>query len=150
MKRNSQWVALYLISATFVLTIASGANAQSSARRKRKKVASKVITAVKNSPPASNAVSHDIGVVVKATPFGQVVMLTNREKSPITIRKIIINDEWEIKDNPNLLHSTESWTSLPAELKLGDTLDVPVSQYRRAVIYVNLETNKGILTFKVN
>jgi hypothetical protein len=87
---------------------------------------------------------------VKSNPFGRLVILTNREKSPITIRKIIINDEWDVKDNPNLLHSTKSWVSLPVEMKLGDTLRVPLTVYRRAIIYVDLETDKGALTFKVS
>lgn len=150
MNRKYGWVALYLIVASFVLTIASDADAQSSARRKRKKAAAKVSTPVKNSPSVKPTTSsYDMGVEVKSTPFGKVIVLTNREKTTITIHKIVVNDEWEVKGS-DLLHSTKSWTSLPVELKLGDELRASLYSYDRAPIYIDLDTDKGKFTFKVN
>lgn len=150
MKRKCKWAALCLAIAALVPTFTTEATANSIQRRKGKRSPSRVTAPVKNSPSTKEAISsHDIGVEIKSTPFGRVVVLTNREKSAITISKIVINDEWEIKSS-DLLHSTKSWTSLPVKLKLGDTLRAPVSPYKRAVIYINLDTDKGKFTFKVN
>lgn len=78
------------------------------------------------------------------------MVFTNREKVPVTIRKIMINEEYDYDGNGNLLHSTRSWTTLPVELSLGDTLRVPIYPYKKAVIYIDIETDKGKLTYKVN
>lgn len=149
MKLKYRWLTLSLALVTSIPIFTMNAGALSLQRRKRKKSPSKVTAPIKNSPPAKTAISsYDIGVEVNSSFFGKVIILTNREKDTITIRKIVINDEWEIKSS-NMLHSTKSWTSLPVELKLGDELRVPVSPYEREVIYIDLETDKGKLTFKV-
>lgn len=149
MRRNCKCVVLCLSIVTLIMTFTMDTTAQSVQRRKRKKTPAKTSATIKNSSASKEPVSsHDIGVEVQSTPFGKVVILTNREKSPITVRQIVINDEWEIKSS-TLLHSTKSWTSLPVELMLGDTLRVSVSPYKRDVIYVDLYTDKGKLTFKV-
>jgi hypothetical protein len=150
MKRKYKWITLFLALVTSIPTFTISATALSLQRRKRKKTPSNATVPLKNSPSTKSAVSsYDIGVEVKSTPFGKVVILTNREKDTITIRKVVINDEWEIKGS-NFLHSTKSWTSLPVELKLGDEVRAGVYPYQREVIYVDLETDKGKLTFKVN
>lgn len=149
MQRKYRWITLILAIVTSIQTFTMRTDALSMQKRKRKKTPSN-ITVPKNSPSIKIAISsYDMGVEVKPTPFGKVIILTNREKDTITIRKIMINDEWEIKGS-NFLHSTKSWISLPVELKLGDELRAPVYPYERAVIYVDLETDKGKFTFKVN
>jgi hypothetical protein len=150
MRQRFLWLALSVSSFLLIFTLSD--STQATQRRKQKRNSSKVVAPAKKTPHAikESTPSHDIGIEVKSNPFGRLIILTNREKSPITIRKIIVNDEWDVKDNPNLLHSTKSWVSLPVELKLGDTLRVPLTVYRRAIIYVDLETDKGALTFKVS
>lgn len=141
-------VALIAIPSTFI----QGAAVQASQRRRQKGRVLKVPAPVKHTSPASkgDAVAYDLSVEVKKTPFGKVVILTNREKVSITIRNLIINDEWKLeKGNDNLLHSTKSWVSLPIELMLGDSLRIPISSYKREIIYIKLDTDKGVLTFKV-
>ncbi|MDT4953732.1 MAG: hypothetical protein QOJ02_1870 [Acidobacteriota bacterium] len=150
MKRKYRWLTLFLVLIASIPIFTISTDALSIQRRKRKKPPTKVTAPIKNSPPTKNIVSsYDMSVEVKSTPFGKVVILTNREKDTITIRKVVINDEWEIKGS-NFLHSTKSWTSLPVELKLGDELRAGVYPYEREVIYVDLETDKGKMTFKVN
>ena len=150
MKRKCRWLTLILTIVATTSTFIMSADALSIQRRKRKKTPSNITVPLKNSPSTKAAFSsYDIGVEVKSTPFGKVIILTNREKAPITIQKIVVNDEWEIKGS-NLLHSTKSWTSLPVELKLGDQLRASVYSYDRAVVYVDLDTDKGKFTFKVN
>jgi hypothetical protein len=150
MKVRYRWIAFVLFVLTVISTGSFYSTAQSTQRRKRKKVVSKVTIPLKNSPSTKSAISsYDIGVEVKSTPFGKVIILTNREKALITIRRIVVNDEWEIKGS-NLLHSTKSWTSLPVELKLGDELRASIYSYDRAPIYIDLDTDKGKFTFKVN
>lgn len=150
MKRKYRWLTLILAIVASIPTFTIRADTLSQQRRKRKKAPSKVTVPIKNSPSIKSAISsYDIGVEVKSTPFGKVIILTNREKTSITINKIVVNEEWEIKGS-NLLHSTKSWTSLPVELKLGDVLRASLYAYDRAPIYIDLDTDKGKFTFKVN
>jgi hypothetical protein len=150
MKRKYRWLSLTLAVVASISAFTVSADALSIQRRKRKKTSSKVTAPLKTSPPAKAAVSsYDMGVEVKSTPLGKVIVLTNREKTLITINKIVVNDEWEVKGS-DLLHSTKSWTSLPVELKLGDQLRASLYTYDRAPIYIDLETDKGKFTFKVN
>jgi hypothetical protein len=150
MKQKHLWLTLILAIVASIPTFTLSADAFSIQRRKRKKAPSNITVPLKNSPSTKPAISsYDIGVELKSTPFGKVIILTNREKEPITIRKIVVNDEWEVKGS-DLLHSTKSWTSLPVELKLGDQLRASTYSYKRAVVYVDLDTDKGKFTFKVN
>ena len=150
MKRKYRWLTLILAIVASIPTFTISADALSIQKRKRKKAPSKVTAPLNNSPSTKTAVSsYDIGVEIKPTPFGKAIIITNREKAPITIQKIVVNDEWEITGS-DFLHSTKSWTSLPVELKLGDQLRASTYSYDRAVIYVDLATDKGKFTFKVN
>jgi hypothetical protein len=150
MERKYRWLTLILAVVISVPPFTMSADAISIQRRKRKKAPPKATAPLKESPPAKTAVSsYDMGVEIKPTPFGKVIILTNREKSPITVRRIVVNDEWEVKGS-DLLHSTKSWTSLPVELRLGDQLRASLYTYDRAPIYIDLETDKGKFTFKVN
>lgn len=146
-------VTVLLLSVMALLTATNlSASARTIQNRKKKRIpSSRVTTPKKAAPPASENVArnYDIGIEVVPTRFGRVLVITHREEVPITIRNITINNERSYRDNENLLHSTHSWISLPAELKLGDTLRVPIHPYKKAVIYVGLDTNKGELTFKL-
>src|SRR5215213_5211289 len=118
MKSKYRWLTITLAVLASIPTFTTSADALSIQRRKRKKATSKVTVPLKDSSSNKAAIpSYDMGVEVKSTPFGKVIVLTNREKSPITVSRILVNDEWEVKGS-DLLHSTKSWTSLPVELKL--------------------------------
>ena len=153
MRQKALRVTSIVLLIAVLFTFIQSDTVQASQRRRQKVRVPKATSSAKNSPPAikDDAAIYDLGVDVKKTPFGKVVILTNREKAPIAIRKLTINDEWEVeKGNDNLLHSTKSWVSLPVELMLGDSVRVPISSYSREVIYIKLDTDKGTLRFKVN
>lgn len=153
MRFNIRKVALTVLLTALLSVFSPSASTQSPQKRRLKGKASKAAAPVRSSSPSprDNASSHNLNVEVKKTPFGKVIILTNRDKRPVTIRKITINDEMEpAKGGEDLLHSTKSWVSLPVELRLGDTLRVPTRPYRREIIYVDLDTDKGALTFKIS
>lgn len=151
MNRKIQVLALLLLTIFTPSSLLHNSYAQASKNRRIRRGTSK------STPPAkilsrsnSNTSNHDIGVEVVATKLGGVIILTNREKESVTIRKIVVNDEHDYAGNGNLLHSTRSWTTLPVDLSLGDTLRVPIYPYKKAIIYIDIQTDKGTFTYKVN
>lgn len=77
-----------------------------------------------------------------------MLMVTNRDRRPVTIRKVKVNDDWDVQ-NP-VRHSTLGILKLPVELKLGDKIEWAVyPPYKKEVVYVELDTDVGVLTFKV-
>lgn len=150
--KKPRLITLLLAIATILSTslwISDGAAAQ---HRRRNPQARKV-SSNKAPAPAPKPEPYDIDVEVVTghimftdltTPMLKV---THRDRRPIIIRKVTVNDEWVVTSKMH--HSTHDIVSLPVEMRLGDTLEWAVyPPYKKEVVYVDLDTDVGVLQFK--
>jgi hypothetical protein len=154
-----------LSAVAVVLALSSAVSAQHHRVRHRTAAKPAPVAAAKTAPPpatntaaaptsgtavkSTTAATPDLSVTVAHNFFGSSLVLGNRDKRPLTVRKLVINEEWSPGAGKDMLHSTRGWVALPVELQLGDTLRVGVGDYARAIIYIDLDTDRGAFTFKV-
>lgn len=103
-------------------------------------------------PAADSVATHDLSVEVvrreRLLINGTVPVLeiTNRERRSVSIRRILINDEWEPTER---FLQRGKIVKLPATLELGDVLSTNIWRYDRAPVYITLETDAGSITLKL-
>lgn len=81
----------------------------------------------------------------------RVLVIVNRDKRPVEIRKVTLNEEYEFAGTKiKMKHSEKGYVYLPVTLKLGESLEnVFPDDYKKQVIYVDLETDSGVRQFKI-
>lgn len=81
----------------------------------------------------------------------RVLVIVNRDKRPIEIRKVTLNEEYEFAGSKiKMKHSEKGYFYLPVTLKLGESLEnVFPDDYKKQVVYVDLETDSGVRQFKI-
>ena len=81
----------------------------------------------------------------------RVLVIVNRDKSPVEIRKVTLNEEYEFAGSKiKMKHSEKGYVYLPITLKLGESLEnVFPDDYKKQVVYVDLETDSGVRQFKL-
>lgn len=81
----------------------------------------------------------------------KVLVIVNRDKRPIEIRKVTLNEEYEFAGSKiKMKHSEKGYFYLPVTLKLGESLEnVFPDDYKKQVVYVDLETDSGVRQFKI-
>ena len=81
----------------------------------------------------------------------RVLVIVNRDKRPVEIRKVTLNEEYEFAGSKiKMEHSEKGYVYLPVTLKLGESLEnVFPDDYKKQVIYVDLETDSGVRQFKL-
>jgi hypothetical protein len=129
-------------------------NRTATAQHRRRKSPARKTSAAKAPTPVPTPVPYDVAVEVVTghimftdltTPMLKV---THRDRRPLTIRKVTVNDEWVVTSA--MRHSTHGVIHLPAEMRLGDTLEWAVyPPYKKEVVYVDLDTDAGVQHFKL-
>ena len=78
-------------------------------------------------------------------------MIVNRDKRPVEIRKVTFNEEYEFAGSKiKMKHSEKGYVYLPVTLRLGESLEnIFPDDYKKQVIYVDLETDSGVRQFKL-
>lgn len=81
----------------------------------------------------------------------RVLVIVNRDKRPVEIRKVTLNEEYEFAGSKiKMKHSEKGYVYLPVTLKLGESLEnVFPDDCKKQVIYVDLETDSGVRQFKI-
>lgn len=81
----------------------------------------------------------------------RVLVIVNRDKRPVEIRKVTLNEEYEFAGSKiKMKHSENGYVYLPVTLKLGESLEnVFPDYYKKQVVYVDLETDAGVQQFKI-
>lgn len=81
----------------------------------------------------------------------RVLVIVNRDKRPIEIRKVTLNEEYEFAGSKiKMKHNEKGYVYLPVTLKLGESLEnVFPDDYKKQVVYVDLETDSGVRQFKL-
>lgn len=81
----------------------------------------------------------------------RVLVIVNRDKRPVEIRKVTLNEEYEFAGSKiKMKHSENGYVYLPVTLKLGESLEnVFPDDYKKQVVYVDLETDSGVRQFKI-
>jgi len=81
----------------------------------------------------------------------RVLVIVNRDKRPIEIRKVTLNEEYEFAGSKiKMKHGEKGYVYLPVTLKLGESLEnVFPDDYKKRVVYVDLETDSGVRQFKI-
>ncbi len=81
----------------------------------------------------------------------RVLVIVNRDKRPVEIRKVTLNEEYEFAGSKiKMKHSEKGYIFLPVTLILGESLEnIFPDDYKKQVIYVNLETDSGVRQFKL-
>jgi hypothetical protein len=81
----------------------------------------------------------------------RVLVIVNRDKRPVEIRKVTLNEEYEFAGSKIMMkHSEKGYVYLPVTLKLGESLENTFrDDYKKQVIYVDLETDSGVRQFKL-
>lgn len=81
----------------------------------------------------------------------RVLVIVNRDKRPVEIRKVTLNEDYEFAGSKiKMKHGEKGYVYLPVTLKLGESLEnVFPDDYKKQVIYVDLETDSGVRQFKI-
>lgn len=81
----------------------------------------------------------------------RVLVIVNRDKRPVEIRKVTLNEEYEFAGSRiKMKHSEKGYVYLPVTLKLGESLEnIFPDDYKKQVVYVDLETDSGVRQFKL-
>lgn len=81
----------------------------------------------------------------------RVLVIVNRDKRPVEIRKVTLNEEYEFAGSKiKMKHSEKGYVYLPVTLKLGESLEnIFPDDYKKQVVYVDLETDSGVRQFKL-
>lgn len=155
------------ISLLVLLSLAAFANfSVSGQQRKAKKPATKK-TAQKTAQPVREAnvsrstaqtSERDISVKIERRKnliftrlTSRVLVIVNRDKRPVEIRKVTLNEEYEFAGSKIMMkHNEKGYVYLPITLKLGESLENTFrDDYTKQVIYVDLETDSGVRQFKL-
>jgi hypothetical protein len=112
----------------------------------------------KLSRPTSQISERDISIKIERRQnllftrlTSRVLVIVNRDKRPIEIRKVTLNEEYEFAGSKIMMkHSENGYVYLPVTLKLGESLEnVFPDDYKKQVVYVDLETDSGVRQFKI-
>lgn len=112
----------------------------------------------KASQPTSQISEPDISVKIErrknlifARLTSRVLVIVNRDKRPVEIRKVTLNEEYEFAGSRiKMKHSEKGYVYLPVTLKLGESLEnIFPDEYKKQVVYVDLETDSGVRQFKL-
>lgn len=157
-------VAKTALAAMLVWTIQIETHAQQ--RKPRKTKAKTAAKTVQSKPEAktlrsnqADAADYDVSVKIEnrkssilKTVTSRVLIIVNRDKRPLTICKVILNEEYEFAGKEiKMKHSENGYVYLPIELKLGESLEnIFPDDYRKTVVYVDLETDAGVRQFKID
>jgi len=118
-------------------------------------------TAAKTPPQQkSKAAEYDLDVGIEKARLGilgviptrfttLVLSITNRDKRSVSIRKVMVNEEYEISEKGEWRHSSNPQVSFPVVLELGDKLRKDIYPYAKEVIYVDIETDSGVQRIKL-
>lgn len=81
----------------------------------------------------------------------RVLVIVNRDKRPVEIRKVTLNEEYEFAGSKiKMKHSEKGYVYLPITLKLGESLEnIFPDDFKKQVVYVDLETDSGVRQFKI-
>ena len=81
----------------------------------------------------------------------RVLVIVNRDKRPVEIRKVTLNEEYEFAGSKIMMkHGEKGYVYLPVTLKLGEYLENTFrDDYKKRVVYVDLETDSGMRQFKL-
>lgn len=81
----------------------------------------------------------------------RVLVIVNRDKRPVEIRKVTLNEEYEFAGSKiKMKHSEKGYVFLPITLKLGESLEnIFPDDYKKQVVYVDLDTDSGVRQFKL-
>ena len=131
-------------------------------QRKTKKPATKKTGQLKReanaSQPTSQILERDISVKIERRKnlvftrlTSRVLVIVNRDKRPLEIRKVTLNEEYEFAGSKiKMKHSEKGYVYLPVTLKLGESLEnVFPDDYKKQIVYVDLETDSGVRQFKL-
>jgi hypothetical protein len=123
---------------------------------------SKTTKAIADIPPRqeSKAAEYDLDVGIEKAKLGilgviptkfttLVLSITNRDKRSVTIRKVMVNEEYEISGKEEWHHSSKPRVSFPVVLELGDRLSRDIYPYKKEVVYVDIETDAGVQKIKL-
>ncbi len=112
-----------------------------------------------NLPPQTPQISErDISVKIERRKnliftrlTSRVLVIVNRDKRPVEVRKVTLNEEYEFAGSKiKMKHSEKGYVFLPVTLKLGESLEnIFPDDYKKQVIYVDLETDSGVRQFKL-
>jgi hypothetical protein len=123
---------------------------------------SKTTKASAKTPPKeeSKTAEYDLDVGVEKARLGLLgviptrfttlmLSITNRDTRSVTIRKVMVNEEYEISAKGQWHRSSKSQVIFPVILGLGDRLSREIYPYAKEVIYVDIETDSGVQRIKL-
>lgn len=146
-----------------LLSLAAFANSSvSGQQRKTKKSATKKTAQLEREANVSQSTpqtsERDISVKIERRKnliftrlTSRVLVIVNRDKRPVEIRKVTLNEEYEFAGSKiKMKHDEKGYVYLPVTLKLGEYLEnVFPDDYKKQVVYVDLETDSGVRQFKL-
>jgi hypothetical protein len=147
-----------IVSSLGLVVLASDSFAIFGGQRRARKSTKKTIA--KTPQQKSKTVEYDLDVGIEKARLGimgviptrfttLMLAITNRDKRSVTIRKVFVNEEYEISGKGEWEHSSKPSVSFPVVLELGDKLTTRIYPYAKEVIYVHIETDSGVQRIKL-